>query len=396
MKIQYKNPSSRLSILECFSSSYSDDFLKDYYLIGCQHLLPSTHLMLRSFFDNGLRPERTALIGKCYSTSPTTHALMQEEGIYVCPSSTQFDSHQSYDDQFQENMSLFLKNTIDKLKIPFGAKVIVLDDGGELISIINKNTSRFGKIIGVEQTSAGYHKLAAIHLKMPVVNVARSSTKLVMESSMVTDPQIQKITRFLNSSGLKPEKVLIIGNGALGKHVALAFRSFYEVTCYDKVAQLSEIKEANLDVSSFDLIVGATGSAILTKEQLCNLKRNVVLASISSSDREFNAPYLRRRIKKIDNCHTDLFIDGIHLLNCGFPLNFQGADEDTIPLEKIQITIALLFLAVYQGISSQNSQKGLVSLDQYNQKIALRKFYSLDNKEILQTKYRNNILRRAV
>ena len=392
MKIQYKNPASRLSILECFSSSYPANFLKDYYLIGCQHLLPSTHLMLRSFFDNGLKPERTALIGKCYSTSPTTQALMREEGIYICPSSAQFDSHQSYDNQFQKNMSIFLKNTIDKLKIPLHAKVIVLDDGGDLISIINKSASKFARVIGVEQTSAGYHKLANIDLKMPVVNVARCSTKLVMESSMVIEAQTQRITSALSSLGLKPNKVLIIGNGALGKYLTRSLRAIYDVVCYDKVARLSEIQEAHLDISNFDLIIGATGNSTLAKEHFGNLKDNVVLASASSSDREFNAPYLRRKVRKINNCHTDLFMDGIHLLNCGFPINFQGDDEDTIPLEKIQITIALMFLATYQGVSSENLQKGLVGLSQYNQKIALSKFYSLNHNKILQAKYKDNNL----
>jgi len=55
----------RLSLLQHLSSFYPPDLLKDAYLIGCQHILPSTHFMLRSLFDIGLEPQRTALIGKC-------------------------------------------------------------------------------------------------------------------------------------------------------------------------------------------------------------------------------------------------------------------------------------------------------------------------------------------
>lgn len=396
MKINYESPLTRLSLLQHVSSSFSSDSLKDVYLIGCQHLLPSTHLMMRSLFDSGLRPERTALIGKCYSTSTITQNLMREEGIYVCPSSTQFDSHQSYDSQFQRNMSTFLEDSINKLKIPSHAKLIVLDDGGELLSIINKFSSRFKHIIGIEQTSSGYHKLSGIDLNIPVVNVARCSTKLVMESSMVIEAQIQAMNNALNSLALRPEKALIIGNGALGNHLSQALRAEYQVVCYDKIARLSDIHELDLDLSTFDLIIGATGTPILAEEHFKSLKDNVILVSVSSSDREFNASCLRKEVGRPPNCHADLFIDGVYLLNCGFPINFQGADEDTIPLEKIQLTIALMFLGVFQGVASHNLQEGFVNLSNKNQKIVLNKFYSINKNETLHPKYIETNLKKVV
>lgn len=383
MKINYKSPQTRLAILENLSAKYSSDFLKDYYLIGCQHLLPSTHLMLRSCFDMGLQPEKTALIGKCYSTSFLTEALMKEEGIYICPSSTRFDSHQSYDDQFQRNILVFLKDAVKRLKIPPNAKLIVLDDGGELIAHLNNSKLHFERIIGIEQTSSGYHKLANTHLKFPVINVARCSTKLMIESPMIIEAQNLAITNAINNLNLSPKSILIVGNGALGKYLKQAFRSRYDVTCYDKIPYLSEVNKEDLDIATFDLIIGATGSSILPSFYNSTLKKGVILASASSSDREFSASLLRRRVRKVDNCHTNLYINGAHLLNCGFPINFQGKNEDTVPLEKIQLTVALLFAAICQGICAKDLKNGLINLNRTSQKIVLDRFYSLNQSHLI-------------
>lgn len=396
MKAAYQSSSSRLSILEHLSSSYASDFLKDFYLIGCQHLLPSTHLMLRTCFDHGLRPERTALIGKCYSTSKTAQTLMKDEGIYVCPSSLEFDSHQPYDDQFQKNISTFAENAIDKLKIPSHAKIMVLDDGGELILAMHNFLPRFERIIAVEQTSAGYHKLANIDLKMPVINVARCLTKLEMESAMVTEAQAHAIAQAIEDLGIKPNKALIFGNGALGKYLLRTLRLHYDVVCYDKVPHLSDIDQEDLDISTFDLIIGATGSSILSPDHIDCLKNGAVLVSASSSDREFAASYLRQKVEKVNNCHTNLTINGVHLLNCGFPVNFQGKDEDSIPLEKIQLTIALLYVALYQGISLPQLKNGFVNLNNHIQKVILKKFHTLNGGNLLQNRYQKPSLRDAV
>lgn len=392
MKIDYELASSRLNILQYLSSFYPADFFKDFYFIGCQHLLPSTHLMLRSCFDMGLKPERAALIGKCYSTSIKSEALMRSEGIYVCPSSSQFDSHESYDEQFGNNMSVFLKTALDRLKIPPKAKLIVLDDGGELISLVNSISSQFERVICVEQTSAGYFNLLKSALKVPVINVARCSAKLIVESPIVSEAQSYQITRAIDNLGLRPKRILIIGNGALGQCLSRTFQSRYDVVCYDKLPHRSDVDKNDLDFSSFDLIIGATGESSLSLESIPSLKEGVILASASSSDREFSAPALRKKVKRTTNCHKDLFMEGIHLLNCGFPLNFQGSDEDSIPLEKIQLVIALLFAAICQGVSKLDSETGFVKLDYNYQRIILEKLSMLPlmykEKQIQQRVYK--------
>lgn len=52
-------------------------------LIAAQHLLQTTHAMLRSLFRVGLDPRNVAVIGKCYSTHPGVVDAMRADGIYV-------------------------------------------------------------------------------------------------------------------------------------------------------------------------------------------------------------------------------------------------------------------------------------------------------------------------
>jgi hypothetical protein len=350
---------------------------------------------MRSFFDMGIKPERTALIGKCYSTSTKTLNLMRNEGIYVCSTSVEFDSYQSYDEQFQKNTVEFYRDTIRRLKIPSHAKIIVLDDGGELLSIVNNDPADFERIIGIEQTSSGFWKLNKMDLKIPVINVARSSAKLVVESFMVAEEQTRNITNAIESLNLSPERVLIIGNGSLGNYLASTFQGYYDtVLTYDTVAHRSDLGMENLDLSTFDLIIGTTGVCSLPLENsVSSLKEDVVLASVSSSDREFGAAYLRKKANQIHHCHTDLSIDGIHLLNCGFPVNFQGADEDTIPLEKIQSTIALLFSATCQGVIQKDLKKGLIPLNPKSQRMILKE---LSLSEFMYKKQGSNKIQKQV
>ena len=129
-KIQEKLP-----LLEYVETLFSAISLRKAILVGCQHILPSAHFLVRSMIALGLFPENVALIGKCYSTSKAivstkksatndsetnrseaefsssasrkfsrtdyTYQAMRKEGIYICPSSLGFDSHQSFDTQFK-------------------------------------------------------------------------------------------------------------------------------------------------------------------------------------------------------------------------------------------------------------------------------------------------------
>ncbi|MBY0461902.1 MAG: hypothetical protein K2Q34_01815, partial [Alphaproteobacteria bacterium] len=333
-----------------------------------------------SLFDLGLAPERIALIGKCYSTSKKTQRSLENEGIYVCPSSNNFDSYHSFDVQFQQNILNFLQKAIQQMNPHKEAKIIILDDGGELISASYKSIQKRWNLIGIEQTSSGYHKLRNLKLNLHVTNVARSYAKLEVESPMIADAQatqiITKISNFLSSI----KKCLLVGNGAVGKALFEKLKNHYDIIRYDKIFERSDLYKDKLNLADYNLIIGTTGETIISQKGHSKIKKGTILISSSSSDREFEAVHIRKRIKRTNNCHQDICSDGVFLPNSGFPINFHGSQEDSVPLEKIQLTMALLFEGICQGVQTDPNQKGLVELNTIRQEKVLDLFYRLNQK----------------
>ena len=114
------------------------------------------------------------------------------------------------------------------------------------------------------------------------------------------------------------------------------------------------------------MIIGCTGKEILDVSFYKYLKKNCILISASSSDREFSAVNLRKMAEKAGNCHDNILTNGIILLNCGFPINFDGKRDSAKP-EDIQITLALLFASVCLA-RTRKFTKGLVDFDEKIQK----------------------------
>ena len=98
----------------------------------------------------------------------------------------------------------------------------------------------------------------------------------------------------------------------------------------------------------------------------------MVLASASSSDREFQAVSLRKLLPKFNNCHTNVVVRNIILLNCGFPINFDGG-RISVEMEKIQLTRGLILGAIYLSIVS-NYKKGIIELDNKFQDVIIKLF----------------------
>jgi S-adenosylhomocysteine hydrolase len=361
---------SSLPLIQYLADSIPKNLLKDVYLIACQHVLPSAHLMIRSMMDLGLATENIAVIGKCYSTSALAAKNLQKEGIYVCPSSSVFDSHQSFDAQFRDNIEKFLINQILRMNITEDSKIIILDDGGELIYAAHRLLSGYRYIYGVEQTSSGYYKLKNTKLHFPVVNVARSKAKLSIESPMIVESIIRQIDNSLNRLSLVPKSCLIIGNGAIGKCLYEKLKTQYDlIKCYDIDKDKSDLVEPI--IKEYDLIIGTTGQNVLENQN--QLRAGQILASVSSSDREFNAVTHRKHLPHTNNCHMDLLVNDIWILNSGFPINFHGTDYDNVPLKYIQLTFALLFAGVSYVIQN-SSNLGLIQLPESIQNNIITRF----------------------
>lgn len=353
---------NHLSLLEETLADIPDGFFENTLLIGCQHILPATSILMDCFIQKGLQVKDIFLIGKCYSTSKETYLELNKKNIYVCPSSIAFYSHESHHLIFKKNVSDFIRKIFSLFKLNEFKKIIVLDDGGELHFQMNQILPDGLNVYGVEQTSFGYNKLKNLKLKYNIVNVARSKAKLTWESALVAKSICKELHSYLISS--KVRKILIFGNGAIGSAISKILNFSHEIVRYDLDFDKSDFKQNDLSaLRGSNMILGCSGRNILPvllKNNLLNSK--IFLASASSYDLEFDGVFFRKKKPETTCCHTTVYTDQGILINSGFPVNFSGNLKDGIPIRHLQLTLALLLSGAAQQ-SHDSSPSKLVDMD---------------------------------
>ncbi len=328
----------RLPLLDLLREEFRGVRLDDVAIVSCQHILDSNFITLRYLFELGLRPERTFILGKAYSTNADVAAAMADSGINVHAHSFSFDSHEAWDDQFRRYVAEFNGDALRSLEALRGVhKIILVDDGG---FVIEHAHSSFGgaTVTAVEWTSSGYRKLLAADVPVPIVNMARSKSKLAIESPFIAEGVAKKIEDEYSVVLESDRPALIVGAGSIGSSVRACLET------RGKRCVVIDLGDPRPDMEEFDLVVGCTGACSLDAGELSML-RGAVLVSASSSDREFDAVRVRKNSERTDDTHRSYSTDSYVLANAGFPINFDGAPQ-FIPYEEIQITLGLVFASV--------------------------------------------------
>jgi len=191
------------------------------------------------------------------------------------------------------------------------------------------------------------------------MNVARSAWKLEKEPAFIAQDCIEKIDRF--TAKLPYRKAFVVGLGPIGgaieKHLKNEGLDVYGFDVLlghtDLVSKILEIKPS--------LIIGATGSQILTEhelEMMTTFNQNVYLVSVSSSDREF--PVVgHRNGQNADDVHVSTTYKNITFVNNGFPVNFQGNRYEG-EIEGIEPTIGQLLGSVLYCLTHEQALEGKI------------------------------------
>lgn len=328
-----------LPLLNFLSSKFQNVNLDNVALVSCQHILQSNYITLEYLFRLGLKPENTFVLGKAYSSNKRVAEQLTSLGVFVHENSFSFDSHESYDLQFERYTKNFITEIAPSIRENSDIQtVIVVDDGGQLISQMD-NLIFQKQIVALEWTSAGYRKLLGTDLKIPVLNMARSDTKLRVESPIIGQGIVDKIQTEYPQIFSSKYNAAVIGAGPIGQAVKVSLENLRkQVFVADLDIPLNDIKE------KYDLIVGCTGENVMGEADFHKLQ-NVLLVSASSSDREFSAVEIRKEFPQNHDSHKEYKTDNVTLANSGFPINFDG-DIQFVPLKKIQITLGLVFASV--------------------------------------------------
>ena len=372
---------NKLPLLEYVDQEFNSIDLGRSFLIASQNLLGSTETIIDHLINKRLSPSNISIIGKSYSSSSQVIQNLRKKNIYVSPYSTAFTPDLPFDRQFEEYIREFVAFSIKKIDLGAVDRVIILDEGHKLLQIATNFLPK-EKIIGVEQSSKK-ERLKELKLNFPCITIARTKSKLFVESPMIAKVVNDKLLSYVKTLNFNIKNILVIGNGFIGKSIARNFLDLgYKVKVYDHNAHKSELHPHSFKeyIKQCQIIIGCVYGPALKEYDYTCLPDNVILANASLSDRVFKSADIRKlSLEAINSCHQDISVDfngrKIYLMNCGFPINFSG-DVHSVPPSKIQITRALLLGAIYEGI--ENHAYGVQELSEDLQNRILLKFFEIE------------------
>jgi hypothetical protein len=310
--------------------------VKGVYLLCCQHLLEPQMHMFDELIRFGFSPEKILILGKAYSTNGEILFELNKMGIRAIQPAF---SGTAFDEEHKNNCRTLME------MVPSNAGCVLLDDGAELINLFLESGRKPG--FAVEQTSSGFRKLEGKTLLFPVLNVARSTTKLVQESPLIARHAFERIRKYFEDKAIPKPKILIVGLGPIGEALREVFgENAYDVSGFDiKDGHVDLV--ANITSQRSDVIIGATGTSILNIKELEGLPQDkqVYLISMSSSDREFPVAFCREGKTET---HIDITYRNLTFVNNGFPISFMGNRLESTPVE-MEKTMCLLGGAVMYG-----------------------------------------------
>ena len=344
-------------------TNYKGQDLKNIKIFFCQHLLEPQVKMFNLLVEFGILKENIYILGKIYSANLDIVKELQSDNFNIILPN--FNFKKDFDIQHKKNcLNMYSKYTKN---LPKDIKIIIIDDGGELINVFNekfKTNNKF-KIIGIEQTSSGFRKLENKIINFPIINVARSYTKLKKETPFIIKHALPRIKQVFKDYSIKDSKILIVGLGPIGRELLITLkREKYVAIGHDLNSSNKKIIEI-IKENNINIIIAATGNVIMNKEDLKIIekeyKKDLYLISISSSDREFPSDFLRKN-KNSEGCiHSDSIWKNIILINNGFPISFKG-NRIELPEKQIEKTIALLYGSALYVIINNIQEKSFIKV----------------------------------
>lgn len=353
-----------MPLLDAIEAKYKDSLqnidMSEVYLFACLHMLEPQFRMLKKLISIGFFAKNIFLLPKVYSANESVIDAFEELGCTVFEEALSFPLNQSFDafheEQCKKVLSFVLQN------FTHAKKLVLLDDGGMLIktfSLDKRFTRQFkGKVDATEQTASGKNILLQHEQTFFIDSVASSVEKIQIETGYIIRLSHERVQEYFKLHEIVNPKILIKGLGPIGQTL------YEELTTvgFDCVGYDKKQGKFNSQLNEFDVIVAATGDKIINKKNLPKLKRGCHLISISSSDREYPAAYLRSIADTGKSIH-DTFWNAkydVYLANGGFPITFYGNRIECLPLE-MDVTMMKLFESMVKNIIGRKEIKSSVN-----------------------------------
>ncbi len=393
------NPLPILDKLLNLASTLNLPELDNIVIVCVQHVITTTTNLFEAVISLGIKPNNIFVLGKQYSTSTAAHKKMVKLGVNL-QSLTALNKCGTYEAICQSDINQMWENVKDYVKNKHIKAIIVLDDGGRCLERIPNEIMNNFPIVGIEQTTAGLFNPKVLALSIPFIDVATSAAKKFLESKVISDEIIKSVDNYLIKN--KEDKIYgVVGLGTIGKALVNRLTSLgLRVVVFDR---LKDIKLKNIIrcesvaqlVELSDYVFGCTGRDITQNLDLSLLKKDKTFISCSSEDKEFFSLLTHTQNNFNLNPFSDLKYYTscgaiVHILNGGFPINFNRRQEISHP-NNIQLTRGLLLGALIQSIHHimHNSKTtGRIMLSPEIQKtiaIALSNFNNFWNADVINS-----------
>jgi len=302
-------------------------------VVAHQHILGSVVSQFEALWDLGLKPERTFIVGKPYSTNRVAAMYLEERGCHVRPNLQEYGtgsvlSPGVYQTENDRALGNFFAKVVKDLPRERLSKVLVLDDGGLILAWLNgapasglftqedlESLSTL-RVVGVEQTTFGQRLLSRLGAEgghspettakaIPVANVAETRLKMERESGLIANSVVRELDSWMRSSDARSEHVSnlsgatvgVIGFGAVGSWVCRVLHDTVQrMVVFDRdVRKCSVARSFGYQVAQSlselaqecSVIIGCTGALDGVELKASMLRPGTILASASSGNYEF-------------------------------------------------------------------------------------------------------------
>jgi len=381
-----------LENLESLCSGPERNALRSCALVAVQHLLETTGSLFESLIALGLPPRNIFVLGKLYSASKSVQQRLRSLGVNVFENGIP-ERFGSYCDQFTIDVKRLWGEVLDRGVLDRVDRIVILDDGGYAITQTPKSVLSLLPVHAVEQTMSGIEFTKNNCPLVPIVDVASSAAKTLLEPKLIWDAVQARIASAITDA----PSFGVVGLGNIGSAVAVALsKSNRPVFLFDKedrkIPSLSTpifCGDVSQVFQNASVIFGCTGSDFLEGESWWGgLEGQKTLISCSSHDQEFRAVLRQARPAHVRNL-SHLFATvkvatgngELSVLRGGFPINFDGSIESVKAMD-IQLTRGLLLAGTLQAISNAgNGHIGREPLSPTSQKRVVSCWFKSGNRK---------------
>jgi len=270
--------------------------LKGARIVGCLHMTIQTAVLIETLVALGASVRWSSC--NIYSTQDHAAAAIAEKGIPVF----------AWKGETEEEYLWCIDQTI--IGDPSWKPNMILDDGGDLTSIIHKKyPEMLSHISGLsEETTTGVHRLYAMveknELKVPAFNVNDSVTKSKFDNLYGCRESLVDGIKRATDVMISGKTALVCGFGDVGKGSAQSLRNagaIVWVTEIDPICALQAAMEGfkvvtvESVVKEVDIFVTATGNAsIITYEHMSNMKDQAIVCNIGHFDNEIDVESIKK------------------------------------------------------------------------------------------------------